>query len=75
MDGALIATWPLTDRTVLQECSKLKVVSRMGVGVDSIDLDAATEPRCVGVQCAGCQHRGSSRPRHGTGVGDTASTA
>lgn len=43
MDGALIATWPLTDRTVLEECSKLKVVSRMGVGVDSIDLDAATE--------------------------------
>ena len=24
-------------------CPKLKVVSRMGVGVDSIDLDAATE--------------------------------
>ena len=43
MDGALIATWPLTDRMVLEACSKLKVVSRMGVGVDSIDLEAATE--------------------------------
>ncbi len=42
-DGALIATWPLTDRRVLEECTKLKVVSRMGVGVDSIDMDAATE--------------------------------
>ncbi len=42
-DGALVATWPLTDRAVLEACPKLKVVSRMGVGVDSIDLDAATE--------------------------------
>ena len=42
-DGALVATWPLTGRDVLETCSKLKVVSRMGVGVDSIDLDAATE--------------------------------
>ncbi|MCZ6887104.1 MAG: C-terminal binding protein [Gammaproteobacteria bacterium] len=42
-DGALVNTLPLTSREVLAECPKLKVVSRMGVGVDSIDLDAATE--------------------------------
>ncbi len=42
-DGALVSTQPLTDRRVLETCSKLKVVSRMGVGVDSIDLKAATE--------------------------------
>jgi D-3-phosphoglycerate dehydrogenase len=42
-DGALVSTWPLTDRKVLETCTKLKVVSRMGVGVDSIDLKAATE--------------------------------
>ena len=42
-DGALINTQPLTTRHVLESCPKLKVVSRMGVGVDSIDLDAATE--------------------------------
>lgn len=42
-DGALIGIWPLTDRQVLDSCPKLKVVSRSGVGVDSIDLDAATE--------------------------------
>ena len=42
-DGALISTSPLTDRHVLESCPKLKVVSRMGVGVDSIDLEAATE--------------------------------
>ena len=34
---------PLTSRAVMEACPKLKVVSRMGVGVDSIDLDAATE--------------------------------
>jgi D-3-phosphoglycerate dehydrogenase len=42
-DGALVSTWPLTDRRVMETCTKLKVVSRMGVGVDSIDLKAATE--------------------------------
>lgn len=43
VDGALINTQPLTSREVLEACPKLKVVSRLGVGVDSIDLDAATE--------------------------------
>ena len=42
-DGAMIGIWPLTDRQVLDACPKLKVVSRSGVGVDSIDLEAATE--------------------------------
>ena len=42
-DGALIGVVPLTTRAVLEAAPRLKVVSRMGVGVDSIDLDAATE--------------------------------
>lgn len=42
-DGAQVGTRPLTSRRVMESCPKLKVVSRMGVGVDSIDLDAATE--------------------------------
>ena len=42
-DGAQVGTMPLTSRKVLEACPKLKVVSRMGVGVDSIDLDVATE--------------------------------
>ena len=42
-DAGQIGNWPLTSRKVLEACPKLKVVSRMGVGVDSIDLDAATE--------------------------------
>lgn len=42
-DGAQVGTMPLTSRKVMEHCPKLKVVSRMGVGVDSIDLTAATE--------------------------------
>ena len=42
-DGATISTRPLTNRRVLEACPNLKVVSRMGVGVDSIDLAAAAE--------------------------------
>jgi len=41
-DGAMIGTLPLTDVDVLEAASKIKVVSRAGVGVDSIDLPAAT---------------------------------
>ncbi len=42
-DGALVNIMPLTSREVLESCPRLKVVSRMGVGVDSIDLQAATD--------------------------------
>lgn len=42
-DGALVNIVPRTSREVLEACPKLKVVSRMGVGVDSIDLEAATD--------------------------------
>ena len=42
-DGLMATNLPLTSRKVLSGCPKLKVVSRNGVGVDSVDLDAATE--------------------------------
>ena len=42
-DGAQVGIWPLTSRKVLEGCPNLKAVSRFGVGVDSIDHDAATE--------------------------------
>ena len=42
-DGAQVGIMPLTTRRVMESCPKLKVVSRFGVGVDSIDIEAATE--------------------------------
>ena len=42
-DGAQVGILPLTTRKVMESCSNLKVVSRFGVGVDSIDIQAATE--------------------------------
>lgn len=43
VDGANIGVLPRTTRRVLESCERLKVVSRLGVGVDSIDLEAATD--------------------------------
>ncbi|HAO54966.1 MAG: C-terminal binding protein [Pseudomonadales bacterium] len=42
-DGAQVGLLPLTSHRVMEQCASLKVVSRFGVGVDSIDLDAATD--------------------------------
>ncbi len=42
VDGAQVNTVPQVSEKVIRSASKLKVISRMGVGVDSIDLDAAT---------------------------------
>ncbi len=42
-DAAQVGLMPLTTRRVMAACPNLKIVSRFGVGVDSIDLDAATE--------------------------------
>ncbi len=42
-DGAQVGIMPLTSRHVMEACPNLKVLSRFGVGVDSIDIDAATE--------------------------------
>jgi phosphoglycerate dehydrogenase-like enzyme len=39
--GAIVSTDPF-DCSVLEACPKLRVIARVGVGVDSIDLDAAT---------------------------------
>ena len=40
--GAIVSTDPF-DRDVLEALSELRVIARVGVGTDSIDLDAATQ--------------------------------
>ncbi|MCI0804757.1 MAG: C-terminal binding protein [Chloroflexi bacterium] len=42
-DVLLVGTVPHTTRMVLEALPNLKMVGRSGVGVDSVDLDAATE--------------------------------
>ena len=42
-DAMLVAIRPLTDRRILEALPKVKAICRNGVGVDSVDLEAATE--------------------------------
>jgi len=42
-DGILVGHFPHTTAEVLKSCSRVKAVSRNGVGVDTVDVGAATE--------------------------------
>lgn len=42
-DGVVVRSSTAVDRELMQRGKKLKVVGRAGVGVDNVDLDAATE--------------------------------
>ena len=39
-DGLIAGTEPLTEK-VFNECQRLKVISRVGVGIDKVDIKAA----------------------------------
>src|SRR5689334_12229708 len=43
MDGVIVRSATSIDREVIKKGSQLKVVGRAGVGVDNVDIDAATE--------------------------------
>src|SRR6185369_2271761 len=42
-DGIIVRSSTAIDRDLMQKAKRLKVVGRAGVGVDNVDLDAATE--------------------------------
>jgi D-3-phosphoglycerate dehydrogenase len=42
-DGIIVRSSTVVDRELLQRARRLKVVGRAGVGVDNVDVDAATE--------------------------------
>src|SRR5437667_10955310 len=42
-DGIIVRSSTTVDRELMQKAKRLKVVGRAGVGVDNVDLDAATE--------------------------------
>src|SRR5438132_838884 len=43
VDGIIVRSSTSVDRELMQHSRRLKVVGRAGVGVDNVDLDAATE--------------------------------
>jgi D-3-phosphoglycerate dehydrogenase len=42
-DGIIVRSSTLVDRPLLEKAKRLKVVGRAGVGVDNVDIEAATE--------------------------------
>lgn len=56
MDGAVIGVQPVTER-VLDACPRLKVVARIGVGFDSVDLAAASRRGVVVCTTPGANDR------------------
>src|ERR1700758_2540049 len=42
-DGIIVRSSTAVDRELIQKAKKLRVIGRAGVGVDNVDVDAATE--------------------------------
>lgn len=43
VDGVIVRSATVMDRALIERASALKVIGRAGVGVDNVDIDAATE--------------------------------
>jgi D-3-phosphoglycerate dehydrogenase / 2-oxoglutarate reductase len=43
VDGIIVRSGTSVDRELIQKATRLRVIGRAGVGVDNVDLDAATE--------------------------------
>ena len=46
-DGVIIRSQTKVNAKVINAATKLKVIGRAGVGVDNVDLDAATNKRII----------------------------
>lgn len=55
--GYLAGVEPIS-RAVLKKCGKLRVISRNGIGIDNVDLDAADEMDIRVEKAAGANSRG-----------------
>jgi D-3-phosphoglycerate dehydrogenase / 2-oxoglutarate reductase len=42
-DGIIVRSATMVDRELMQKATRLRVIGRAGVGVDNVDIDAATE--------------------------------
>src|SRR6516225_10337581 len=43
VDGIIVRSGTAVDRELIQKAKRLRVIGRAGVGVDNVDVDAATE--------------------------------
>ena len=61
-EGILFRAGPRCDETILAACPRLRVVGRHGVGLDTVDLDAATRHGVAVVHAPGSNsHRYSPK--------------
>ena len=56
---ALLVTYAKINADMIREMKKCKIISRFGIGVDNVDLEAATRARNRRHQGAGLLHRRS----------------
>jgi len=62
--AALAGSEPYTSR-VLAAHPKLRVIARVGVGYDAVDVPAATSPCCSAWPATSCRNTSASRPGAG----------
>src|SRR5437870_11118042 len=56
VDGLIVRSGTAVDRELIQNAKRLRVVGRAGVGVDNVDLDAATEHGVLVMNSPGIDH-------------------
>jgi phosphoglycerate dehydrogenase-like enzyme len=54
-DGCILGGYPITAE-IMEQCPRLKVISRTGVGVETVDLEAATRRGIAVTNIAGTDH-------------------
>ena len=70
-DGILIRSATQLTAELIGRAGNLKVIGRAGIGVDNVDVEAATQARDRGGECAAVEHRGGggAHDRVDVGVG------
>ena len=65
MPTRLLVTYAKITADMIRQMKRCRIISRFGIGVDNVDIAAATAQGIVGDQGARLLHRRSLRPRHG----------
>ena len=68
-DALVVRSETKVTKAVIAAANKLKIIGRAGVGVDNIDVEAATPKRHHCAKCAGGQYYCRHRTHHGDDAG------